>query len=144
MEKDISILTYMEKRRFYHLFSDGFRADALFEDKAAFVAAMNIIAVCFLKCKVVIPAFCLMDNHVHFVLYGTLKECREFRERFAHKYSLWYHNRYSCRRSEPIDFDIKLMEDEKYILNSIAYVLRNGIAAGIGAKYQYLGIAGAG
>lgn len=77
MEKDISILTYMEKRRFYHLFSDGFRTD-------------------------------------------------------------------SCRRSEPIDFDIKLMEDEKYILNSIAYVLRNGIAAGIGAKYQYLGIAGAG
>ena len=88
--------------------------------------------VCFLKCKVVIPAFCLMDNHVHFVLYGTLKECCEFRDRFAHKYSLWYYNRYSCRRSEPIDFDIKLMEDEKYILNSIAYVLRNGIAAGIG------------
>lgn len=124
------ILTYMEKRGFYHLFSDGFRTDALFEDKAAFVAAMNIIAVCFLKCKVVIPAFCLMDNHVHFVLYGTLKECCEFRDRFAHKYSLWYYNRYSCRRSEPIDFGIKLMEDEKYILNSIAYVLRNGIAAG--------------
>ena len=85
-----------------------------------------------------------MDNHIHFVLYGTLKECCEFRDRFAHKYSLWYYNRYSCRRPEPIDFDIKLMEDEKYILNSIAYVLRNGIAAGIGAKYQYLGIAGAG
>ena len=120
----------MEKRGFYHLFSDGFRTDALFEDKAAFVAAMNIIAVCFLKCKVVIPAFCLMDNHVHFVLYGTMKECCEFRDRFAHKYSLWYYNRYSCRRSGPIDFDIKLMEDERYLLNSIAYVLRNGIAAG--------------
>ena len=65
-----------------------------------------------------------MDNHVHFVLYGTLKECCEFRDRFAHKYSLWYHNRYSCRTSEPIDFDIKLMDDEKYILNSIAYVLK--------------------
>ena len=29
-----------------------------------------------------------------------------------------------------MDFDIRLMEDEKYILNSIAYALRNGIAAG--------------
>lgn len=120
----------MEKRGFYHLFSDGFRTDVLFEDKQAFIAGMNIVALCFLKCNIDILAFCLMDNHVHFILYGTFDECMSFRDRFMHKYAIWYSNRYSGKILEKMDFDIKLMEDEKYILNSIAYALRNGIAAG--------------
>ena len=120
----------MGKKGFYHLFSDGFRTDVLFEDKPAFVAAMNIIAICCFRCKVTILAFCLMDNHVHFILYGTLEECLMFRDRFLHKYAIWYSNRHSGKTLEPIVFDIKLMEDERYILTSIAYVLRNCIAAG--------------
>lgn len=120
----------MGKKGFYHLFSDGFRTDVLFEDKPAFIAAMNIIAICFFRCKVSILAFCLMDNHVHFILYGTLDECLQFRDKFLHKYAIWHSKRYSGKKLESIEFDIKHMEDERYILTSIAYVLRNCIAAG--------------
>lgn len=128
----------MGKKGFYHLFSDGFRTDVLFEDKKAFIAGMNIVALCFLKCQVSILAFCLMDNHVHFILYGTLEECEKFRDKFLQRYGIWYSNRYSSKILETIDFDIKLMEDERYILNSIAYVLRNCIAAGYGyCVYDY-------
>ena len=102
----------------------------LFEDKPAFIAAMNIIAICFFRCKVSILAFCLMDNHVHFILYGTLDECLQFRDKFLHKYAIWHSKRYSGKKLESIEFDIKHMEDERYILTSIAYVLRNCIAAG--------------
>lgn len=128
----------MGKKRFYHLFSDGFRTDVLFEDKKAFIAGMNIVALCFLKCNVSILAFCLMDNHVHFILYGTLEECEKFRDKFLQRFGIWYSNRHSSKILETIDFDIKLMEDERYILNSIAYVLRNSIAAGYGyCVYDY-------
>ena len=128
----------MGKKGFYHLFSDGFRTDVLFEDKKAFIAGMNIVALCFIKCQVSILAFCLMDNHVHFILYGTLEECEKFRDKFLQRYGIWYSNRYSSKILETIDFDIKLMEDERYILNSIAYVLRNCIAAGYGyCVYDY-------
>ena len=120
----------MGKKGFYHLFSDGFRTDVLFEDKPAFIAAMNIVAICFFRCKVSILAFCLMDNHVHFILYGTLDECLQFRDKFLHKYAIWHSRRYSGKKLESIEFDIKHMEDERYILTSIAYVLRNCIAAG--------------
>ena len=120
----------MGKKGFYHLFSDGFRTDALFEDRQAFISGMNIVALCSLKCAVDILAFCLMDNHFHFILYGTLEECLIFRDRFIHKYGIWYSNRYSGKKLEEIDIDIKAMEDERYILTSIAYALRNGIAAG--------------
>lgn len=128
----------MGKKRFYHLFSDGFRTDVLFEDKKAFIAGMNIVALCFLKCNVSILAFCLMDNHVHFILYGTLEECEKFRDKFLQRFGIWYSNRHSSKILETIDFDIKLMEDERYILNSIAYVLRNPIAAGyVYCVYDY-------
>lgn len=120
----------MGKHGYYHLFSDGFRTDALFEDKQAFVSGMNIVAFCSIKCNITILAFCLMDNHVHFILYGTLEECMQFRDRFTHQYAIWYSNRYLKKRTEDLDFDIKVMEEEKYVLTSVAYVLRNSIAAG--------------
>ena len=120
----------MEKKRYYHLYSDGFRSDSLFEDKPAFIAGMNIIALCFLKCAISIPAFCLMDNHVHFILYGTYEECERFKKKFIHRYSIWFFNRYSEKRLSNIDFDIKEIDDERYLLTSIPYVLRNSIASG--------------
>lgn len=120
----------MEKRAYYHLFSDGFRADFLFEDKSAFISGMNIIAFTFLRCDVMIYAFCLMDNHVHFILYGTLDECNRFQRSLAHQYSLWYFNRYGIKSPYPFEFEIKMIDDERYLLASIAYVLRNGISAG--------------
>lgn len=118
------------KRGYYHLFSDGFRTDFLFEDKQAFVAGMNIVALSFLRCDVDILAFVLMDNHVHFILCCTESECLRFKNSFIHKYGLWYTNRYFDRCTEKLYFDIKHIEDDRYLLNSIAYVLRNGIAAG--------------
>ena len=130
--RGLLILIYMGKKGFYHLFSDGFRTDVLFEDKLAFIAGMNIVALCFFRCNVSILAFCLMDNHVHFILYGTKEDCLKFRDKFIHKYGIWHSNRHSGKIHETIDFDIKLMDDERYILNSIAYVLRNCIAAGYG------------
>ena len=51
----------MGRRGYYHLFSDGFRTDVLFEDIKAFVAAMNIVALCYLKCEARILAFVLID-----------------------------------------------------------------------------------
>ena len=120
----------MGRRGYYHLFSDGFRTDVLFEDVKAFVAGMNIVALCYLKCEARILAFVLMDNHVHFILYGEEQECILFRDKFIHRYGIWFSNAYPGRRCEMLDFDIKLIDGERYLLNSITYVLRNGIAAG--------------
>ena len=120
----------MEKREFYHLFSEGFRTESLFDDKEAFIAGMNIVAVCWLKCNITILAFCLMDNHVHFILHGTITECNRFIEKFTHRFGIWFHYRYDHHKYESIRFDIKPLDDERYVLSSIAYVLRNGISAG--------------
>lgn len=122
----------MGKKGFYHLFSDGFRTDVLFEDKRAFADGMNMVALTMLKSEVDGLVFTLMDNHSHFVLHGSLEECLKFRDQFIHKFGIWYSNRYSGKVLESMVFDIKEIDDERYLLNSIIYVLRNGIAAGFG------------
>ena len=120
----------MGKKRFYHLFSDGFRTDVLFQDSQAFADGMNIVALTALKVEVRPVVFSLMDNHTHFVLYCDYEECQSFRDIFMHKYAVWYSNRYSGKLLEPLDFEIKELDDERYLLNTIVYVLRNAIAAG--------------
>ena len=120
----------MGKKGFYHLFSDGFRTDVLFQDNISFIAGMNIIALSYLCAEVKILAFVLMDNHVHFILYGTADDCIRFKDKFIHKFAMWYSNHNNGRCLNAMEFDLKELEDERYLLNSIAYVLRNGIAAG--------------
>ena len=120
----------MGKKRFYHLFSDGFRTDVLFQDAQAFADGMNIVALTALKVELCPVVFSLMDNHTHFVLYCDYEECQSFRDIFMHKYAVWYSNRYSGKLLEPLDFEIKELDDERYLLNTIVYVLRNAIAAG--------------
>ena len=116
----------MEKSGFYHLFSDGFRTDVLFEDKQAFIAGMNIVALCFLKCNIDILAFCLMDNHVHFILYGTVIQCKDFINMYKRLTGRWILVRYGIKdylRQLPVD--ILLIGDEERLLNTLAYLDRN-------------------
>ncbi|MBO5194900.1 MAG: hypothetical protein J6B62_08395 [Bacteroidales bacterium] len=109
----------------FHVYSDGMRTDSLFLDDKAFVAGMNAAAICSLKCKVKVLCFCLMDNHVHFILNGTRVECGNFIIRYKTWYAKWRGG-----LQEDMLIGIKAIETQDYLLSAIAYVLRNPIAAG--------------
>lgn len=109
----------------YHVYSDGMRTDSLFPDDKAFVAGMNAVAIYSLKCKVKVLCFCLMDNHVHFILNGSKMECSDFIARYKTWYSKWRGG-----LQEEMCIGIKAIETPDYLLTAIAYVLRNPIAAG--------------
>ena len=66
----------------WHFSTDGNAVDEIFYCETDFVDGMNRIWIVSRKYNVIILAFSLMDTHVHFVLYGTLEECR----RFMHEY----------------------------------------------------------
>ena len=70
-------------KAFYHYSSKGFSKEILFANEAEFIAGMNRIAVCLTMCKekgmpIVLLAFCLMDNHFHFIFYGEKEYCDFF------------------------------------------------------------------
>lgn len=62
-------------RNCWHFSTDGTVQDVLFRDEEDFILAMNRIYLVVRKYPVVILAFCLMDNHIHFILYGDFDAC---------------------------------------------------------------------
>ena len=55
----------------WHFYSDGNSISTLFYDEKDFIDGMNRIFVVYTRHPIVILAFCLMDTHVHFILYGN-------------------------------------------------------------------------
>lgn len=118
----------------YHVFTNGFRTGAMFLDEDDFIAGMNLMALCSLDTEVKILCFCLMDNHVHFILKGDGKCCRDFIRRYRRRYSVLHKCKYPGMAFEDMQVGIKAIDTEEYLQIALAYVLRNPVAAG----YPYL------
>lgn len=118
---------------YYHVCTDGHALDWMFKDTADFIAGVNRIGICMLETSVVVVAFILMDNHVHFVLYGTIVQCKKFITRYKALTGMWIRFKYGIdgymRR---LPSQLILIEDEEQLLDTIAYIDRNSIVAGYG------------
>lgn len=117
---------------YYHVSSHGLERNDIFKKREDFIAGMNDIAICVLGFDVTILCFCLMSNHFHFVLYGTLPECRKFSEEYKRRCAM----RMKLTGGEvqgmrSVGIHIAYVDSQEYLENVIAYVLRNPLAAGI-------------
>ena len=130
-------------KRIYLLSTEHLEDGLWFREQEDFAVAMNYVAIEAARHPaVVVLAFILMSNHVHFVLKGTRKDVKDFVECFKHRYSLYYRKKYGVQRFlKHNGLDIKFIpyEDEA-AEKAIAYVLMNSVAAGICAhasQYQW-------
>lgn len=119
----------------YHYCSKGFKSEILYNTKDEFIAGMNRIAVCLALClnagrPIVILAFCLMDNHFHFILWGEEEDCDFFAENYKKLTAMWVSNHRDEPLSEPIEIGHWPIARDK-VGEKISYVLRNPVAAGM-------------
>ncbi len=122
--------------RKYYLVTTKHLEDGLwFRDEEDFVTGMNYVAIqAALTPEVIVLAFILMSNHVHFVLSGTRLEVEAFVNGFKGRFSHYLGRKYGVkeflRRNK---MDIKeISEDEAEALErAIAYVQMNCVAASI-------------
>ena len=118
---------------YYHVCTDGHALDWMFKDTADFIAGVNRIGICMLETSVVVVAFILMDNHVHFVLYGTIVQCKKFITRYKALTGMWIRFKYGIDgHVRRLPSQLILIEDEEQLLDTIAYIDRNSIVAGYG------------
>ncbi len=105
-----------------------------FRDEEDFRVAMNYVAIQAARSGlVVVLAFILMSNHVHFVLKGRQEDVLEFINAFKHRYSIYYRKKYGVKeflRHNGVDVLLVPNEDEA-MERAIAYVQMNCVAAGI-------------
>lgn len=126
---------YEMNQGYYHVCTDGNAISWMFQDDEDFIAGINRIALCILKNYVEVIAFILMDNHVHFVLYGTALQCKKFINSYKMLTGKWIHNKYGLKDYlRLLPTEMISISDEETLLNTLAYIDRNSIVAG----YRYM------
>ena len=119
------------KSEYYHVCSEGLEKRMIFRNRREFIMGMNYVALCYLKHKVRMQCFCLMGNHFHFILSGSLEECWKFGNEYKRMCAMMMKRMQGCEAGmKNVELQIKEIADSGYLENAIAYVLRNPVAAG--------------
>ena len=116
---------------YYHAFTRGLGKDLLFYGDADFLYGMNIIPRYLKLSGTRLLAFCLMDNHVHFVLEGCRAGCNQFIINYKRTVFSFLKKRRGKDFPETTVPGIVGIESTDRLMTVIAYVLRNPVAAGI-------------
>lgn len=122
-------------RKCWHFYTDGNAVDVMFYDDRDFSLGLNRIYVVLQDYEVIILAFCLMDTHIHFVLYGEFDECNRFIHEYLRRTSAAISRRHGDRRkliNAPVGYQV--IKDDDYLKTAICYVIKNPTTAGM--KYS--------
>ena len=130
-------------RKIWLITTDHLEKNLWFRDEEDFKVGMNFVAIQAACCtEVVVLAFILMSNHVHFILRGTWQEVVQFIRQFKHRYSVYYNAHWGVKkflRHNGVDIKEVPYEDEAPE-RAVAYVQMNCVAANICAhpsQYPY-------
>ncbi|MCQ2134065.1 MAG: hypothetical protein MJY88_03775 [Bacteroidales bacterium] len=126
-------------RKCWHFTTDGNAVDAIFMNDKDFAAGMNRIYVLAARFQIVILAFCLMDTHIHFILYGEFDECNRFMHEYIKLTSMAIaHDHGDMKKLSDVPVNYQPITDDVYLKTAICYVLRNPTVGGLSYNpYDY-------
>lgn len=121
-------------KRFFLISTEHLEEALWFRDDEDFAVGMNYVAIeAFLHKDILVVAFILMSNHVHFVLYGEREDVdnyiSDFKARYAHYYHIKY-EAYNLLRENKVEIE-EIEADGEHFERAVAYVLMNCVAANI-------------
>ena len=109
---------------YWHICTEGLVKKVIFKSREDYIVGMNAIPVCAQRFNVTVLAFCLMDNHVHFIVQGAETNCRKFIISYKRKLG-------KLAGIRGADVCMKPIDDTEYLKRAIGYVLRNPLSAGL-------------
>ena len=113
-----------QEKHFRHICTAGLEKEIIFKTDADYIFEMNSIPVCMADKDISMHAFCLMDNHVHFIAHGSEEDCGGFIKAYRKRL-------FTLADMSRADICMKEIDDTEYLKRAIAYVLRNPPAAGL-------------
>ena len=119
-------------RNCWHFCTDGNAVDRLFDDDQDFRDGMNRVFIVRRDFSVIILAFCLMDTHVHFILYGAFEECNKFMHKFVQLTSrhIWFRHA-ERKKLWRLPISHQFIDNDFYLKVAICYVIKNAPVAGL-------------
>lgn len=121
-------------RKIWLVSTDHLEEELWFRDEEDFKVGMNFVAIqAACSPEVIVLAFILMSNHVHFVLKGIKSNIEPFIRQFKKRYSMYYQSKWGVKKFLRLTgVDIKeLPYDDEAVERAIAYVQMNCVAANI-------------
>ena len=116
----------------WHVCTEGLKDRLMFRDAEDFIAGMNSVAMCLHGVKVAMLAFCLMNNHVHFVVNGEKETVKAFINRYVKRIGMLTEGRYGEKSPfHGIGVLTKPILSRTQLATVISYVHRNPLAAGL-------------
>ena len=118
---------------YYLVTTEHLKKGLWFRDNEDYKVGMNYVAIASFVCGVTVLAFVLMSNHVHFVLYCTEEEARNFINEFKADCSRFIALKYGVRdllRRNRVDIQ-RISPDDESFERAVAYTQMNPPAANI-------------
>ena len=117
----------------YLVTTDHLESAIWFRDKRDFKIGMNAVPLIAASAGVIILAFILMSNHIHFVIMGTYDQVLKFITEYKRHYSHYLAYKYSVTKGlKRNTVDIKRVDmNGESLERTIAYVQMNPVAANI-------------
>lgn len=81
-------------KNYWLLTTDHLEEGLWFRDEEDFKVGMNYVAILVHRGQIVVLAFILMSNHVHFLLKATKEEVESFINEFKRQYAKYLRHKY--------------------------------------------------
>ena len=123
---------------YMHLMFKGVNGQIIFEERNDYIYFLNLLKRAGIEQNVKICAYCLMENHVHLLIYDRDKNTPEFMKRLCQTYALFFNKKY--QRTGHLyqnRYTSKPIESESYLLKVFHYILNNPREAGICSAADY-------
>ena len=123
---------------YYHVYTRGNGKQILFENKADHICYLEKLKQYAAAVNVSICAFCLMENHVHLILYDPEQRLSELMKLLNTAYAKYFNEKY--KRTGHV-FESRYcripIETEAYLLTVFRYILNNPQKAKICSAANY-------
>lgn len=116
----------------YHIIMRGINRQNIFEEESDCERFIETLQRYKEHCGYSLYAYCLMGNHLHLLLKEGIEPLEQVMRRICGSYVYWYNRKYDRVGNLFQDrFKSEPVEDEKYFLVVLRYILQNPVKARI-------------
>lgn len=118
----------------FHVCTEGKENRVVCRDEEDLRVAHNFIPICARRSNVIVFADCELNTHMHSgILAASYQDACKFANSYKQSYSKYFKNRYGNVSGIYIRTDSKpiLLEDDNHVRNTVCYIARNSLDAGI-------------
>ena len=123
---------------YYHLTMRGIGRQTIFENRADHIHFLRLLKRFSKETNVKICAFCLMENHVHLLIFDKKNSFSLFMQKLGGSYAWYFNHKYERTGHLFQDrFGSVPIESEEQLLTVFRYILNNPRRAGICPATEY-------